>query len=643
MNKKSTKILKVNLLALTMCCFMMAHGQSVYVTGDFHQHTTYTDGSYTFGHMMDKNAQFGLDWWANSEHGGGWNRWSIVSGIELGTEVVWENTGIELKGNNVANGNMWRWQSLTEWAFRDLQMYRRIYPNKLIIQAYEMNVPGHEHASLGLIGNQFNTSNPNVTALAQFEYLFDATDLDDSQPLGVTNAKMMTNNHAKAVAAATWLQTHYPTQSWFIPAHPERFRYPSGTANYEGWNIEHFRDMNNAAPDVFFGFESFPGHQASPNRCEYHKGRGLYGSYGICTYGGCGWMSAKVGGLWDALLSEGRHFWLFANSDCHLVTNADGTLANADFYPGEYQKTYTSVSEKNNPQAVVDGLRSGNSWVVSGDLIDELEFKIENAVMGQITRTAADGTATITVRVHNPQTANNNTYSDYKIPQLDHFDIIEGVVGEKVTPPATVPEDGITGYSAEYKNDEVTTTKVIARFGKTAAGNDPNGTPTTLWTNEGNGYISASFEINIPEEETRYYRLRGSNIALGTLNEMDAAGNPLPDTLKGTNTAALAFDDLWFYSNPVYAANKELKIAQHSVDHSISIYPNPANNQIYITGANINEIRIFNILGVLVEEKQFPTLSSTYNVDVNNLANGIYTVQIKTNTGSYVTKKFVKQ
>ena len=629
--------------AISVLAAMSATAQGRYVTGDFHQHTTYTDGSYTIGHMMEKNNHFGLDWWANSEHGGGFDRWGIANGIDLGAFVTWNSAGIALEGK--ANGNnMWRWQSLSEWSFRDILLYRRVFPSKLIIQAYEMNVPGHEHASVGVIGNQFHATNPDVNALAQFEYLFDATDGDNSQPLGVTDTKMMTNNHAKAVAAATWLQTYYPTQSWIIPAHPERFRYPSGTANYEGWNIEHFRDMNNAAPDVFFGFESFPGHQAAGNRGEYHKGRGLYGSYGICTYGGCGLMSAKVGGLWDALLSEGRCFWLFASSDCHLVTNADGSLANADFYPGEYQKTYTFVSEKNNAQALANGLRSGNSWVVSGDLIDELEFKIGTATMGETVRTAANGNATITVRVHNPQTANNNTYGSYTIPQLDHFDIIEGIVGEKVTPPATVPEDGITGYSEAYKNDEVTTTKVIARFGKTAAGNDPNGIPTTLWNNEGNGYYSASFEINVPENEMKYYRLRGSNIALSTPNEMDACGNPLPDTLMGTNTAAMAFDDLWFYSNPVFAANKEVKIIEKNIDNSIQIYPNPATHSINISGTKINEVRIYNMLGVMVKEQQFNTYTDLeYNVDINNLTTGVYSIQIKTDAGNYIAKKFVKQ
>ena len=43
---------------------------SAWLSGDFHQHTLYTDGSTTFDFVMEKNNEFGLDWWANSEHGG---------------------------------------------------------------------------------------------------------------------------------------------------------------------------------------------------------------------------------------------------------------------------------------------------------------------------------------------------------------------------------------------------------------------------------------------------------------------------------------------------------------------------------------------------------------------------------------------
>ena len=47
---------------------------SQWLSGDFHQHTYYTDGSTSFDFVMEKNNAFGLDWWANSEHGGSRNR-----------------------------------------------------------------------------------------------------------------------------------------------------------------------------------------------------------------------------------------------------------------------------------------------------------------------------------------------------------------------------------------------------------------------------------------------------------------------------------------------------------------------------------------------------------------------------------------
>ncbi len=56
-------------LYVGVCLLGKTHAQD-YLKGDFHQHTTYTDGSFTIGYMMQKSNQFRLDWWANSEHGG---------------------------------------------------------------------------------------------------------------------------------------------------------------------------------------------------------------------------------------------------------------------------------------------------------------------------------------------------------------------------------------------------------------------------------------------------------------------------------------------------------------------------------------------------------------------------------------------
>ena len=88
-------------------------------------------------------------------------------------------------------------------------------------------------------------------------------------------------------------------------------------------------------PTVAFGFEGIPGHEkaSQPRRV---RGRACGGG----TYGGAGIYVAQVGGLWDNLLADGRKFYNFASSDFH-------NDAGADFWPGEYLKTYVKVKDEN--------------------------------------------------------------------------------------------------------------------------------------------------------------------------------------------------------------------------------------------------------------------------------------------------------
>ena len=110
---------------------------------------------------------------------------------------------------------------------------------------------------------------------------------------------------------------------------------------------------------------------------------------GGTTYGGTGVYGAQIGGVWDALLGEGRNFWFFASSDWHNrgMFGPDDRRSSQDFYPGEYQRdlrdgarrrrpTRTRTSELLTPQAIVDGLRTGNSFAASGQLIDRLAFVV---------------------------------------------------------------------------------------------------------------------------------------------------------------------------------------------------------------------------------------------------------------------------
>jgi len=111
--------------------------------------------------------------------------------------------------------------------------------------------------------------------------------------------------------------------------------------------------------------------------------------------------------------------------------------------------------------------------VVHGDLIDTLQFTIGSATMGQ-TFEATDGTVVINIRLRVPPT-NNNIYGP-NVPILHHFDIIQGEIRTRAAAPTIMPYDGVTGYSEDYKKDTVHTTKVIARFGASAAAACPQNT-----------------------------------------------------------------------------------------------------------------------------------------------------------------------
>ena len=181
--------------------------------------------------------------------------------------------------------------------------------------------------------------------------------------------------HVKTVEALKWMKEFHPKGSYYVPAHIERAG-PFNPIGNNGFNVEHMRNFNNAAPAVGFGFESQPGHGASDRRGEYNLRRNNIGtggainrldSVGGTTFGGTGVYAAQVGGVWDALLGEGRNWWFFASSDWHSrgAFAVDDRRSDNDFWPGEYQRNYTMVRndrKRADPQSIVDGLRSGNNW-----------------------------------------------------------------------------------------------------------------------------------------------------------------------------------------------------------------------------------------------------------------------------------------
>ena len=346
--------------------------------------------------------------------------------------------------------------------------------------------------------------------------------------------------HDDSVAACVWMQAMYDTglidDAWIVFAHIER----RGDWSGGGYNIEHFRDFNNAAPDICIGFEGAPGHQAS-------GGRGGFGggAYGQGTYGGTGYYTATVGHLWDALLGEGRRWFNFASSDKHK----HWTVGGGDFFPGEYQKTWSYVSDSDgygdySMVEIAQSLRSGNSYHVMGDLVDFLEFtaqsKSQKVPMGGEMFVDEGGKLKLKIKFSSPRVNNNGD-----VPVVDHIDLIAGAITGKVA-----PED------PGYTNPVNPTTKVIATFSSPSWEADDNGCNVVVYQLDD---LDVEEVLGIELDEVPlgiYFRLRGTNMPPGTPHETDENGNPLADSeateFLGLDRAAEAWADLWFYSNPIF-------------------------------------------------------------------------------------------
>ncbi len=403
-----------------------------YAAGDFHNHTTCSDGSISMQKLVKKSTDkedtpWGLDWFVQAGHGGNGNRnCTLVEDATLGTPAypfvsgqgpttTWANSigAAAVKGNvglnsagvpnntalsSQANPNMWRWQSVQEFQYPLLEYLSALRDQPLFI-GLESVVAGHEHASMSVITGQMPdglqkarlpNSPPyppvalgNATALAQWSYCFDRGDVDNSSgggqnwncmvpgslnsadPSWNTSAQKLfpiapnvgTKGHLKTVEAVKWMATFHPDASYYVPAHIERAG-PFNPNGNNGYNIEHLRNFNNAAPDIAFGMETQPGHGASDTRGEYTIRRNNFSGVNVdtvggTTYGGTGVYGAQIGGVWDALLGEGRGFWFFASSDWHNrgMFGPDDRRTSQDFYPGEYQRNYTMVRDGKHEQS----------------------------------------------------------------------------------------------------------------------------------------------------------------------------------------------------------------------------------------------------------------------------------------------------
>jgi hypothetical protein len=203
------------------------------------------------------------------------------------------------------------------------------------------------------------------------------------------------------------------------------------------------------------------------------------------------------------MLGEGRRWWITSNSDSHV----NWTEGGADFWPGEYSKTYV-FAEKNHGD-ILDGLRNGRIFVTLGDLVSELYVTGRTGTMsaniGGTLRINAGDDVEFEVRFLDPDELNESGQD----PSVRRVDLILG---------------NNTGPVEDRTTDTNPTAKVLARF------------DNTRWHSDGD-YSVLTYRIENIQKDS-YIRIRGTSGS-----ELEPELDPV-----GENP----WSDLWFYSNPIF-------------------------------------------------------------------------------------------
>lgn len=115
-----------------------------------------------------------------------------------------------------------------------------------------------------------------------------------------------------------------------------------------------------------------------------------------------------------------------------------------------------------------------------------------------------------------------------------------------------------------------------------------------------------------------------------------------------TDTYWIAFEGNTFFGNGVMLDNIKVydaadydSIEDVSNGSSVSVYPSRIETSVTIKGDNLKSLRIYNMVGSIVDTRALDISFNTINVE--NLSSGAYLFQIITNTGETITKKVMKQ
>lgn len=408
------------------------------------------------------------------------------------------------------------------------------YKDKIVYSGFEWDMMGLDHATVGIIGEDDKVP---YEAIHQFEWLFSYDSKDEvfnnDEKNKYGERQNDKNNVQNTYNAIKWLSQNYPN-SFVLPNHPSRHNNGDDIVDLGEVTIEHLRKLNDIDKNIVFGFEGMPGNQmAGEGSCELPQDD---------IRAGADEMISVTGGVWDALLSEGRRFYNFANSDFHFKISTNKEYGSG-YWPSEFSRNYTWVEKGKDGvydfKDIVEGMRSGNSYSVNGELISDLQFTINkdnnSATMGQELTVDKNSQVEINIKFKIPSNNNYETiYNNFtglkvnNVPKLDHIDLIMGHVTGKVN-------------EANYNSTDNTDAKIIETFNMENMKKDEE------------GYYNLTYKTVV--DDNMYFRIRGTSS-----NLVDENGDPvthereiaLSSQFRHDQINDYNYSNLSFYANPIW-------------------------------------------------------------------------------------------
>lgn len=382
-----------------------------------------------------------------------------------------------------------------DYAYPELLQARQAVPEVMLFYGMEFDTPAADHSSIIV-----PYSENEADHLFSIESTFAKREPWPADASWDTEPRMLDALRAMAqLSPAPLLIAHHPSRS------------ATDLAVYGTTTPAELRAWNTVAPNIAVGMEGSPGHQAAALRqqplttaAENDNSDAARGGYGrFPTMGGYDQMTAQLGGFWDSMLAEGRHWWITANSDSHRHWREGGS----DFWPGEYSKTY--IKAQKDHHSILESFRQGRVFVTTGDLISELGFTASAADnstdIGGTLSVSRNSSVSVDISFCQPAFPNANGDS----PIVERVDLIVG---------------DVTGVFADPTTSSTAGTRVVERF------------DADDWRAE-NGCFAMSYTF--PSVSTpMYLRVRGTNTA-----EFEPEIDP-----RGEDP----WQDLWFYSNPIF-------------------------------------------------------------------------------------------